>query len=227
MCDEVKPRCGSCTRLEKCCLWGQRGESNDLIISSRCQQKKSEHIGSCSGDTTLPWPAQDDPQEYQAATQINKQVPELSQQQSNIVSAPDNNSQMYAQRECYMLCTTDNQGIAVLEAFETGEMSLFGSRDTHADCHLVTEPTQCGSSSDHAAQSGSVALTQVDTPSCDLQDDAFYVLYFKAIIFKRLMPLISRTPANGSKNPDDAIIVLSKVYRPVCELETDMLDVQR
>ena len=227
MCNEVEPRCGSCARSETGCLWGQWEEGNDLIMSSRCQQKKSEHIGSRSGDSTLPGPAQDDSREFQAATQISKQVSELSQQPSYIVSALDNNSQVYTRSEYYTLCRTDDQVIAVPEASGTGKISLSGSRHTQADCHLVTEPTQYSSSSDHAAQSESVALTHVDAPDCVLQDDAFYVLYFKVIIFKRLMPLTSRTSADGSKNPDDAMILLSKVYRPVCNLETDKLDARR
>jgi hypothetical protein len=135
----------------------------------------------------------------------------------DIVSTPDNLTQAGPCKDHADLVVKikdENHESAIVEPVDLGISIMCVS---HKSDDYTTPSESYALSNRSSIRIGPVPVTRASA-----QDDAHYILYYRAVISKRLLPLRLPTPTSGSSAPEDIIASLSRSFPQVRHPEPEI-----
>ena len=226
-CDEIQPKCGSCTRLNKDCGWGQRWKFDNLSIRTQRRNKHVSTEGSPSWD--------DSNSSHISARRLyvrhNESLPRFTELNSeddrekkaltqppgtyNVVLTPDSFSQLpeygglirrfrsssAGSQPGSTHILTDDPNLIILSEFEDTPyfMALPDRKPSFVDC---------------TAQISFVPMIQRDFLSHGTREVDNCMTHYKDFISKKIMPLGSKFRLSDCGH-EDVVVLQSHSFQPV------------
>lgn len=225
-CDEVRPKCSSCTRLNKNCEWGQRWKFDDLSIRTQRRNKHVSASGSPSWDNDsgqisvrqlytrhhpmLPVFTElnnEDEREKKALTQPPGTY--------NVILTPDSFSQLPEYGGLIKRYRSGSGTSATNSSHSlAGDPNLIVLSEFEDTPYFMALPERKTPMVTLASRVSNISLIQRNLTNHNTKDMDDCMLHYVNSVSKSIMPIGSRLKIN-SCNGEDAIVRESRTFRPV------------
>lgn len=234
-CNEVRPKCGPCTRLGKECDWNYRWKFDDLSIRTQKKHKNVNEEGSPVWDTKAERPNQGrktlmnernlsgfsellhDGEREERAVAKPAGTYNVILTQDSFQRLPQYGKVVKRRRGDRKRTTSPSQegassGLSSDEDPDVVFLSDFEDTPFSAALPSSTLVSRKKNTIEFTAQVSFVSSIAHDITDYGIPDQGKFVLHYTGFVTKRIMPLGSRFGLGG---PEDAIVLESKKFRPL------------